>query len=209
MEKLIKFTVLTISLIFFTSSYGQNNKETIISGVVKNASNKPIKNTYIFIDNVKQKVKTNSKGFYSIKLKDEPTKITFLSIEYGSVDYKYIKGVNKINILFEKEKPTIASSKKQKSKKIKFTEYRNLFDYLRGQPGVEINNNNEIRIRGAGSLNGSSSPIFVVNGKQEILANILGINPINIKKIKVLKNADELAVYGVRGANGVILITII
>ena len=65
-----------------------------------------------------------------------------------------------------------------------------------------------IRVRGLGSITASSSPLLVVD--QQILGNLndLGfINPNDIERIDVLKDASATAIYGARGGNGVILIT--
>lgn len=80
-----------------------------------------------------------------------------------------------------------------------------------------------MRIRGVTSINGSSEPLIVVNGipydvqidpnfdfansNQEQYANMLSINPDDIQEISVLKDAAAAAIWGSRGANGVIMIT--
>lgn len=70
-----------------------------------------------------------------------------------------------------------------------------------GEPGSEI----QIRIRGAASINASADPLYVVDG---IPADDLGsLNPGDIQSIEVLKDASSSAIYGSRGANGVVLIT--
>lgn len=70
-----------------------------------------------------------------------------------------------------------------------------------GSPG----NNARIRIRGTNSITGSGSPLVVLDG---ILGASLGaINPSDIESIQVLKDASATALYGSRGANGVILVT--
>ncbi|WP_288359842.1 TonB-dependent receptor [uncultured Bacteroides sp.] len=70
-----------------------------------------------------------------------------------------------------------------------------------GEPGSEL----QIRIRGAASINASSDPLYVIDG---IPADDLGsINPSDIQSIEVLKDASSSAIYGSRGANGVVLIT--
>lgn len=72
-----------------------------------------------------------------------------------------------------------------------------------GAPGSEP----KIHIRGANSINSSNRPLFVVDG---VALNGIGLNDINvndIKSIEVLKDASSTAIYGSRGANGVILIT--
>ena len=79
-----------------------------------------------------------------------------------------------------------------------------------GRPG----GNPEIRIRGFNSISGSNTPLFVVDGviiNNARLANQTSpldyINPQNIKSINVLKDASATAIYGARGANGVVVIT--
>jgi TonB-dependent SusC/RagA subfamily outer membrane receptor len=66
-----------------------------------------------------------------------------------------------------------------------------------------------LRIRGATSINGNTEPLYVIDG-QAIQpgpgGSLLGINPHDIASIEVVKDAAGLAFYGVRGANGVILI---
>ena len=63
-----------------------------------------------------------------------------------------------------------------------------------------------IRIRGNRSIGASNDPLFVVDGVP-IWGNMDNINPADIQSIEVLKDASATAIYGVRGANGVILVT--
>lgn len=71
-----------------------------------------------------------------------------------------------------------------------------------GQPG----SNASIRIRGIGSVNSSTSPLYVVDGVP-FDGDISGIDPSDIASTTVLKDATATSLYGSRGANGVILIT--
>ncbi len=71
-----------------------------------------------------------------------------------------------------------------------------------GQPG----NDADIRIRGIGTVNGSSSPLYVIDGVP-FGGNISDLNPSDIESISVLKDAASCALYGNRASNGVILIT--
>lgn len=80
-------------------------------------------------------------------------------------------------------------------------------------PGIQVNNTYgepgaapSIRIRGFGSINGSNSPLFVVDGVA-FDGNMSEINPADIASISVLKDASSAALYGSRAANGVVLIT--
>jgi len=66
-----------------------------------------------------------------------------------------------------------------------------------------------VRIRGATTINGNTEPLYVIDGLAVEAGpggSLLGINPNDIASIEVLKDASSLAFYGVRGANGVILI---
>jgi len=71
-----------------------------------------------------------------------------------------------------------------------------------GAPGSEPS----IRIRGVGTVNGSSDPLYVVDG-MPMGGNISDLNPADIESISVLKDAASCALYGNRASNGVVLIT--
>ena len=71
-----------------------------------------------------------------------------------------------------------------------------------GQPGSDAT----IRIRGIGSINSSSAPLYVVDG-MPYDGSISAINPADIESISVLKDAASTSLYGSRAANGVIVIT--
>ncbi len=85
-----------------------------------------------------------------------------------------------------------------------------------GTPGAAIN----INVRGVGTINGSSQPLYVVDGipvatgsfsqigvGNQVLNSLADINPNDIESLEVLKDASATAIYGSRGANGVVLIT--
>jgi len=63
-----------------------------------------------------------------------------------------------------------------------------------------------IRIRGVGTINGDASPLYVVDGVQ-VGTSADFVNPADIERIEVLKDASATAIYGSAGANGVIMIT--
>jgi TonB-linked SusC/RagA family outer membrane protein len=101
----------------------------------------------------------------------------------------------------------------------------NMLEALQGKAaGVDITNNvrpgefGTVRIRGQRSITGSSNPLYVVNGipiqgrndnsnDNNNSANIAWLNPNDIKSVDILKDASATAIYGSRGANGVVLIT--
>lgn len=66
-----------------------------------------------------------------------------------------------------------------------------------------------VQVRGSGSMYGHRDPLFVVDGMplHGGVDALTGLNPSDVEKIEVLKDAASTAIYGSRGANGVILIT--
>ncbi len=72
-----------------------------------------------------------------------------------------------------------------------------------GEPGAEA----VIRIRGSRSITASNDPLIVVDGVADAISSLNDINPTDIEAISVLKDASATAIYGARGANGVIIIT--
>ena len=90
----------------------------------------------------------------------------------------------------------------------------NLADGLKGAaPGVIVTQQDgapdalaQVRIRGVGTINGNAEPLYVVDGVQ-VGTNANFLNPQDIATIEVLKDASATAIYGSRGANGVVMIT--
>ena len=79
-------------------------------------------------------------------------------------------------------------------------------------PGVQVfqaSGGLSVRIRGATSLRGSNEPLYIVDGFPYTPTSdgLIALNPSDIARIEVLKDAVSMAYYGVRGGNGVVLIT--
>ncbi|EJW96101.1 TonB-dependent receptor plug [gut metagenome] len=91
---------------------------------------------------------------------------------------------------------------------------KNVSQILQGRtPGVEVTTSSgmpgagaRIRVRGTTSINKSSDPLFVIDGIIST-SGLDGLNPQDIQSMEVLKDASSTAIYGSRGANGVILVT--
>ena len=71
-------------------------------------------------------------------------------------------------------------------------------------PGIQVRPDNTIVIRGVGTFMASTDPLVLVDGVE--IGDISTINPHDVYSVDVLKDAST-AIYGVKGANGVILIT--
>jgi TonB-dependent SusC/RagA subfamily outer membrane receptor len=93
--------------------------------------------------------------------------------------------------------------------------YSNVDQALRGQvAGVQVVNNSgqpgtnpSVKIRGIGSINSYNSPLIIVNGSP-YYGSLKDIKPIDIKDFEVLKDGAARSMYGSRGSNGVILVTL-
>ena len=72
-----------------------------------------------------------------------------------------------------------------------------------GEPGATTT----IRIRGTRSVEANNEPLIVVDGVVDAIEDLNEINPADIESLTVLKDASSTAIYGARGANGVILVT--
>ena len=83
--------------------------------------------------------------------------------------------------------------------------YRDMYEYLEGRvAGVMVTTGKRIIIRGVNTVNGSSDPLIIVDGAE--CQDLSTINPNDVKSVDILKDSAA-SIYGVRGANGVIVIT--
>jgi len=97
------------------------------------------------------------------------------------------------------------------SSEVDFSNYRNLADYLRRLPGVQVRgtgDNVNIQIRGASSFSSETQPLFVLDGR--VMGNNYSevnrfLSMSEVSSIQVLTDS-EAGSYGIRGANGVIVI---
>jgi TonB-dependent SusC/RagA subfamily outer membrane receptor len=105
-----------------------------------------------------------------------------------------------------KKRKKAESSEIRAEKPTRYAQYNNIFDLFRAEfPEIQITGNT-ILIRGRTSITGSSEPLIVVDGV--ITSNVEDIIPSSVRSLKVLKG-QAAAIYGMRGANGVIEIVTI
>jgi TonB-dependent SusC/RagA subfamily outer membrane receptor len=204
--KSTKTLIFLIAVLFSLHIFSQKEatKEIIkLTILVKDADNNPIPGAVILIDDVKQKRTTNSAGYFKIKLDKAPKEITAFSPLIGVKKIPYT-GKNSIiiNIIAEKNSAYLTDTNTEKvSDAIQF---RDIYDYLRGKvAGVNISTSNIISIRGISTMNGNREPLFILNGVQIDENSFRDIVPTTIRNVKILKG-PETAIYGLRGANGVI-----
>ena len=91
-----------------------------------------------------------------------------------------------------------------KVKKNEAQTYSNMYDYLRGRvPGVQVTADNRIIIRGIGTNSSNTDPLILVDGVE--MTDLSSIDPAYVKSVDVIKDGSS-AIYGMQGANGVIII---
>ncbi len=83
--------------------------------------------------------------------------------------------------------------------------YANMYDYLRGRvPGVQVSPNGSIIIRGVSTNSGQTDPLILVDGVE--VTTLDNVDPSTVESVEVIKDGTS-AIYGMRGQNGVIIIT--
>ena len=91
-----------------------------------------------------------------------------------------------------------------KVKKTDAQTYSDMYEYLRGRvPGVMVTSDKRIIIRGIGTNSDNTDPLILVDGVET--TDLSGINPSDVQSVDVIKDGTS-AIYGMQGANGVIII---
>lgn len=110
-----------------------------------------------------------------------------------------------VNTGYTKERKKNATSSVGNIKVSQGSGYTSIYEYIKGRvAGVDVNGTT-IRIRGERSIYGGNDPLILVDGMET--PDISGISPDMVESIDVLKDASSTAMYGSRGANGVLIIT--
>ena len=173
---------------------------------------------------------TDIDGKYSINVPAESKSLTFSfigmqlqEISVGTktqIDVTMVEsaiGLNEVVVIgygSMKKSDLTGSVSQANTQKLESVPVYNISEALKGQSsGVQVKNNSgapgsriEVRIRGGNSMIGSNDPLYVVDGFP-LTGGIELLNPSDIASISVLKDASATAIYGSRGANGVVIIT--
>lgn len=220
-KKFFLFLFLTFSVGVF-GSFAQ----TKVSGTVIDALKEPLPGVSVVIKGTTTGTVTDIDGKYSINAKSaDVLEFTFLGMKTQAIT---VGGQSTINVTLEDDSHALAetvvigygSAKKRdltgsivsiKADEIANRPSANPLSSLQGKvAGVQVVNTGiagqdpEIRIRGTNSINGYK-PLYIVDGLFN--DNISFLNPADIESMEILKDPSSLAIFGVRGANGVIIIT--
>ena len=201
-----------------------------VSGVVTSKEDKtPLPGVTVMIKGTFQGTSTDAEGAYTITLPKGGGTLEFSSLGYKTLERPVTASASRIDAELEtdammlEEVVAIGYGTMRKSdltgavasisaSDLQKTPAAGLDQALQGRAaGVTVNANSgqpggsaQVRIRGIGTVN-DSSPIYVVDGV--ITNDINFLNPNDIESTEILKDASSTAIYGSRGANGVIIVT--
>jgi TonB-linked SusC/RagA family outer membrane protein len=200
----------------------QNNGESVqlIQGTVTDETNNPLPGVNVLVRGTTLGTTTDLNGIYKIRVSDPSAVLVFSFIGYSIVE-RPVGIQTSVNISLEPDMRALdevvvigyGSVKKSdltgavssiSKKEIGDRQVSDLASLIQGRaPGVDVSQGT-IRIRGITSFN-NTDPLVVIDGF--IGGNMSSVNANDIENIEILKDASSTAIYGSRGANGVILVT--
>ena len=225
---MVKKIVLSVAAILFacTSVFAQNKQ---VSGTVTGPDKSPVVGATVVVEGTTLGTSTDMQGKYTLSA---PVNGTLVFSFIGYEDAKIaVNGKTTVDVVLKEASKSIddiivvafgeakkdaftGSAKVVSSEDLTKTQSSNVSDALigkvagmqmsasSGRPGAQAS----ITVRGPGSINSGTQPLWVVDG-MPYEGDINHINPADIESITVQKDAASNALYGARGANGVIMVT--
>lgn len=223
-----KTILLFISLLLCCCIYAQQKD---LNGTVTDAeSGEPLIGVSITVKDTKKRTFTDVDGKFSIVADVNQTLVfSYLGMALQEVTIKastpatlniemnpnrlMLDGVVVVGYGVTKKRDLAGAITSLKPDNVKAGVLSDMSQFLKGRSsGVQVRQNSlepggnvSIRIRGASSVSAENEPLYVIDGFQT--DNMTQINVDDIESIEILKDASTTAIYGARGANGVILIT--
>ena len=221
------FLLLGILLCYAALANGQT-----ISGKVTSADdNKALSGVSVMVKGTGSGTTSDANGLYNLTVPNGNAVLVFSIMGYnakevtvggqGTIDVALTPDSRQMNQIVVVGYGTVRKSDltgslaSVKAREINAFPAANVLQALSGRaPGVQVIQNTgspggavSIRIRGTNSVQGSNEPLYVVDGFPMSGSNPTILNNTDIESIEVLKDASATAIYGSRGANGVVLIT--
>jgi TonB-linked SusC/RagA family outer membrane protein len=206
-------------------------QQKVVKGVVTDVNTgDPLPGVNIIIEGTTTGVVTDMNGLYSIEVPGPEAVLVFSFVGYLSENIRVngqavinismapeIKSLDEVVVIgygTQRRKDDTGSISSMNSERIRENASSILTQASQGRvAGVEMEQtssrpgaNMQIRIRGTRSLTASNDPLVVLDGIP-FAGSINDINPNDIKSVDILKDASAMAIYGSRGANGVIMVT--
>jgi len=218
--------LLTLFCCLQTTAQG-NTAKTILHGTVTNAKGDPLAGVSVTVKGLSTGTTTDAKGSYSIDVLENATLI-FSNMGFVTLEMP-VRGRSSMDVVMEEKASNLdqvvvvgygTQKKKDLTGSIGTVSSKDINEQsvgradqalvgkvagvqvrvVSGQPGAAA----QIRIRGVGSISAGTDPLYVVDGFPT--DNIQTISPGDIESMDILKDASATAIYGSRGANGVVII---
>jgi len=237
MSKRLLAIALLLFLLSALRSFSQD-QALILHGTVTDDHGSPLNGASVTVRGTNNGASTDSKGEFTIKnlRSNAVLVISFQGYKTATVD---VQGRGSVKIALEpgsrqlddvvivgygtqRRIATTGSIASVKPSEITQTPVTNVAQGIQARvSGVQVTQNSaapggniSVRIRGINSINGTSEPLYVVDGLQisngggvNDVSPLASINPEDIESVDILKDASATAIYGARGSNGVVLIT--
>lgn len=205
-------------------------RQNMVTGKVLDSKGTPLPGVSVMLKGTSTGTLTNTEGIYSIEVPDQNGILVFSSIGF-SVQEVAVNNRATLNITLTEKSAALdevvvigygtttrsdltGSVSQIKAKEINAFPNANVLQALSGRAaGIQIRQgsgapgaSSTVRIRGGNSILGGNEPLYVIDGFP-VNGSPTHINNTDIESVEVLKDASATAIYGSRGANGVILIT--
>src|SRR6185312_6281193 len=225
------FLILAILLPISQQALYAQQSTHVISGTVSNEKGEPLEGVVLNVKNSNESVATNAAGQFKIAINKPKDVLVVSHVGYMDKEVDVNQSSANLNIVLSinskelgevvvvgygtvKRSDVTGAIAGISQKDIQSRPVDNALEAMQGKvAGVDITSNErpgtvgDITIRGVRSLTASNSPLYVVDGIPLITGGIDNINPSDIESIDVLKDASATAIYGSRGANGVVIVT--
>lgn len=229
MNRNLKLKSLMLSLAFCFCSFAAFAQSRQVSGTVIDKTGEPQIGVSVMVAGTTTGVMTDMDGNYKINVPSDKSVLKFSYIGFAPQEIK-VGTKTTINVTMEEDTKALdevvvigyGTTKKRdltgsvssiQAKQIEEIPVANVAEALSGKlAGVSVTTSEgspdaeiSIRVRGGGSITQDNSPLYIVDGFP--VSSISDVSPADIQSIDVLKDASSTAIYGSRGANGVIIIT--
>ena len=212
------------------SSFAQDNSPRSVTGTVLDEEKEPLMGVFVMIEGTKTGTATDAQGRYTIKARPDQV-LTYQYIGYNDlkekvgkrsvIDVTMFSNANELDQVVVigygavKKTDLTGSATAVDMKNLRDIPIASVDHALQGRiAGADIMSTTgapgattSIRIRGTRSITATNEPLIVVDGVIDGINDLNDINSADIASITVLKDASSTAIYGARGANGVIVIT--
>ena len=213
------------TLIFVNLSFAQ---EIQVSGVVTDNLNDPVIGASVVVKGTTIGTVTDFDGKYNLNVPSSAKTLVFsyigmkaqeVAVKAGTLNVKLIDDTQEIDEVVvigygtAKKRDLTGSVASVGAKQLENVPVANVAEAMAGKlAGVQVTTSEgspdaevKIRVRGGGSISQDNSPLYIVDGFP--VSSISDIAPSDIQSMDVLKDASSTAIYGSRGANGVVIIT--